>query len=153
MRKYNPCCLVCMIFFITLKSIKMIWLILVTIPLRTYGISPPEAAIVCCGRRPQHSLVIREPIRRRRLLQLLVAEGHKDLWVRSPTTTLTLNLVYLHCNICCNVTFFYSNNKIFLSVNDAIICVTRCPDFSRDFWFINPCGLRPQVTMTTSGRE
>ena len=28
---------------------------LVTIPLRTYGILPPEAAIVYCGRRPQHS--------------------------------------------------------------------------------------------------
>ena len=57
---------------------------LVTISLKTYGILPLEAATVCCGRWPQHSWVTREPTRGRRPPQLLVAEGHKDLWVKSP---------------------------------------------------------------------
>ena len=63
---------------------RNILITLVTISLKTYGILTPEAATVCCGRRPQTSWVIGEPIRGRRSPQMLVAEGHKDLWVTSP---------------------------------------------------------------------
>ena len=68
-----------------LSLLRYIYILhLVTIPLKTYGILPPEAAIVCCGRRPQYSWVTGEPIHGQRPPQLLVAGGHKDLWVKSP---------------------------------------------------------------------